>query len=593
MIKDDRGFLWLYTQCGLLTIAESELEHWWQQPDSRIAVTIFGPSEAVRPGVGAAQPRASMSRDGRLWFTNGSVLQMIDPNHLNKNDTPPPVHIEEVIADRKSYSPRDGLRLPALTRDLRIDYTALSFVAPQKVRFRYRLEGHDSEWQDAGTRRQGFYTDLRPGNYRSRVIACNNDGIWNEEGTTLAFSVAPAWYQTWWLRGIGVAGFLALLWGFHQFRVRRLQRQEKQLRDVVDTVPALAFSTSPDGCDQWVNRRWVEYSGLSPKAISGSGWRSVVHPDDLETHVKKWQSSMGSGEPFENEARHRSCSGEYRWFLVRGVPLRDEHGQILKWYGTLTDIEDRKHAEEERQRLHRLQSDLAHINRVSTMGELAASIAHDLKQPIAAAILSANTVIRLLERDQPNVERACRVTTRIIEDVRRASEIIDGLQSLYKKSPPQRERVDVNDIISQMVVLLRSEASRYAVSLRTQLGADLPKTTADRVQLQQVLMNLMLNGIEAMKETGGRLTVKSQLGEQGQLLISVSDNGIGLPDDETDQIFNSFFTTKPQGSGMGLAISRSIIEAHDGRLWATANDGRGASFHFTLPGEAVTPSPGD
>ena len=319
----------------------------------------------------------------------------------------------------------------------------------------------------------------------------------------------------------------------------------------------------------------------------------MVHPDDLETHVKKWQSSMGSGEPFENEARHRSCSGEYRWFLVRGVPLRDEHGQILKWYGTLTDIEDRKHAEEERQRLHRLQSDLAHINRVSTMGELAASIAHDLKQPIAAAILSANTVIRLLERDQPNVERACRVTTRIIEDVRRASEIIDGLQSLYKKSPPQRERVDVNDIISQMVVLLRSEASRYAVSLRTQLGADLPKTTADRVQLQQVLMNLMLNGIEAMKETGGRLTVKSQLGEQGQLLISVSDNGIGLPDDETDQIFNSFFTTKPQGSGMGLAISRSIIEAHDGRLWATANDGRGASFHFTLPGEAVTPSPGD
>jgi signal transduction histidine kinase len=207
--------------------------------------------------------------------------------------------------------------------------------------------------------------------------------------------------------------------------------------------------------------------------------------------------------------------------------------------------------------------------------------------------LNSQGGIRWLKRDQPNVEEACRTTTRIIEDGKRATEIIDRLQSLYKKSPPQRERVEVNEIIGQMVLLLRSEASRCAVSLRTQLGTDLPKAMADRVQLQQVLMNLMLNGIEAMKETGGRLTVKSQLGEQGQLLISVSDNGIGLPDDEADQIFNSFFTTKPQGSGMGLAISRSIIEAHDGRLWATANEGRGASFHFTLPSEAVPPSPGD
>jgi signal transduction histidine kinase len=223
------------------------------------------------------------------------------------------------------------------------------------------------------------------------------------------------------------------------------------------------------------------------------------------------------------------------------------------------------------------------------MGELAASIAHELKQPIAAVITSANTVLRWLQRDQPNVEAACRTTTRIIEDGRRAGEIIDHLQLLYKKLPPQRELVDVNEIIAQMVMLLRGEASRCGVSLRTQLGADLPKTTADRVQLQQVLMNLMLNGFDAMKETGGLLTVKSELAEPGQLLISVSDNGIGLPDDNADQIFNSFFTTKPQGSGMGLAISRSIIEAHDGRLWATANEGRGASFHFTLPSEELKP----
>ena len=166
---------------------------------------------------------------------------------------------------------------------------------------------------------------------------------------------------------------------------------------------------------------------------------------------------------------------------------------------------------------------------------------------------------------------------------KRAGDIIDRLRSLYKKSPPKRELVDVNDIVREMVVLLRGEANRYAVSIRIDLAADLPKITADRVQLQQVLMNLMLNAIEAMRETGGVVTVKSQLDQDGQVMISVSDTGVGLPADKADEIFNAFFTTKPQGSGMGLAISRSIVESHGGRLWATANDGRGATFHFNLP----------
>src|SRR5271168_1085133 len=365
LIADKNATLWLYADCGLIAIPRAELEAWWQSPETIVKSRLLDVFDGAQPMSTPFRPNASLSPDGRLWFANENVVQMIDPDHLDRNSIPPPVHIEEVSADRKNFSLRDGLRLPALTRDLRIDYTALSFVAPQKVRFRYMLEGHDTEWRDAGTRRQAFYTDLRPDNYRFRVIACNNDGIWNEEGTTLAFSVAPAWYQTWWLRGIGVVAFVALLWGFHQLRVRHLQHEEKKLRDVVETVPALAFSTSPDGSNQWVNRRWVEYSGLSPEATSGSGWQSVVHPDDIETHMKKWQSSLTSGEPFENETRQRSGSGEYRWFLVRAVPLRDEQGRILKWYGTLTDIEDRKHAEEE---LRRSQVYLAEAQRISHTG---------------------------------------------------------------------------------------------------------------------------------------------------------------------------------------------------------------------------------
>ena len=216
------------------------------------------------------------------------------------------------------------------------------------------------------------------------------------------------------------------------------------------------------------------------------------------------------------------------------------------------------------------------------MGELTASLAHELKQPIAATITNANACFRWLKRDKPDLEEACAATRRIVADQKYAADIIERLRSLYKKSPPKRELVEMNEIVHEMAVLLQGEANHYGVSVRTDLAAGLPKITADRVQLQQVLMNLMLNGIEAMKETGGVLTVKSQLDDDNQLLISVSDTGVGLPSEKAHQIFDAFYTTKPQGSGMGLAISRSIVESHGGRLWATANEGRGATFYFTL-----------
>jgi signal transduction histidine kinase len=290
---------------------------------------------------------------------------------------------------------------------------------------------------------------------------------------------------------------------------------------------------------------------------------------------------VAGGAPFEMEMRYRrAADGQYRWFLARAVPLRDARGKIVKWYGVSTDIQDRKRAEE-------LQAELAHTNRISTMGELVVSIAHELAQPITATTNNAKASLRWLQRDPPDLTQVRIGTESIIEAGVFASEIIDRLRSLYKKSSPKRELVAINDVIGEMVLLLRSEASGYAVSIRTDLAPALPEITGDRVQVQQVLMNLMLNGIEAMKETGGVLTVKTGRGEGGQLLISVSDTGVGLPEGRADEIFNAFFTTKPQGSGMGLAISRSIVESHSGRLWATSNDGRGATFHFTLPTAVV------
>jgi len=356
----------------------------------------------------------------------------------------------------------------------------------------------------------------------------------------------------------------------------KLQKSEDRLRLAIDTIPALVWSARPDGSVDFVNQRWEEYTGLSLEEGLGWTWRETVHPDDLEGFVREWRAAVDSGEPMRTEVRVRGADGKYRWFLVRNVPLRDENGNIVKWYGSSTDIEDRKRAEQ-------LQADLAHINRVTTMGELAASLAHEIKQPIAATVTNANTCLRWLDRDQPDLDEIREAAIRIVEDGKRAGDIIDRLRSLYKKSPPQRELVEVNEVVHEMVALLRGEANRYGATVRTDLAADLPRIAADRVQLQQVLMNLMLNGIEAMKEPGGVLTVKSQLDQDGRLVISVSDTGVGLPAEKADQIFSAFFTTKPQGSGMGLAISRSIVESHGGRLWAMTNSGRGATFHFTLP----------
>jgi PAS domain S-box-containing protein len=1241
LVTDKHSDLWLYTECGLIEIKSDDLQRWREQPELKVKFDLFDVFDGAQPYLPPFRPVATRSNDGRLWFANDTVAQMIDPDGPLRNPIPPPVHIEDVIADRKTYSPQTRLRLPALTRDLEIDYTALSFVVPQNVHFQYKLEGYDHDWQDAGTRRQAFYSNLPPRSYTFRVKACNNSGVWNEAGASLDFSVAPAYYQTNWFRLSCVAVFIALLWALHRWRVHQLKSQEKRLREAVETIPAMTFTTLSDGSNTFVNKRWTEYTGLSVEKTSGAGWQRAIHPEDLARHSEKWRISVATGQAFEDEARfRRAADGEYRWFLVRGVPLRDRHAKIARWYGTLTDIEDRKHAEEalqrseaelrrrekelrdvidtipaivwsalpdgsnayvnrrfieysgmspeqmagsgwqalihpddlerhaakwreavatgkpheievrsrrldgqyrwqldrglplrdedgnivkwygvttdiedrkraeealqlvssdlqdstakleeaqriahvgywewdltsnrviwsdetyriyglrpqehpidiavlrkmihpedlefvfrvaekalrgglrtdvehriirpdgelrtvhsqgdlkkdasgrpcqmfgtvqditdrkraeealqrsqfyisegqrvahmgswafnaagfeywsselfriygldpsgapptveeylalvhpedrafmkqgiakmlddhlafdftkrivrpdgelrhvrcvgvpvmeggtfqgflgtgmdvtepeqlmeelrlseqylsegqrlahmgswafnpagffdywseelfstygldpqngsptleqylatvhpqdrdfmaetikrmhaersgcdvkkriirpngdlryircvgipvvegevlkgflgtaiditeqelltqqlerqrahladaqklthtgswawrltdrkavhlseewyriygfdpaegepsweayfqrvhqedrlklkstieraivekadydlefrillpngmvkwihtvghpifsgtggleqfagsstditelksaeqEREKLRQLEADIAHTNRVSTLGEMAASLAHEIKQPIAAAITSANSCIEWLAHEPPNLDRARAAAARIDKYGVRAAEIIDRIRSFYKKSPPQRELVDVNGIIHGMLTLLNGEATRHSVVMGTELATDLPKITADPVQLQQVFMNLMLNAIEAMKDSGGELTVKSQL-HDGQLQFSVSDTGVGLPAEKVDQIFSAFFTTKPKGSGMGLAISRSIVESHGGQLWASANRGRGATFHFTLPIQIMESSP--
>jgi PAS domain S-box-containing protein len=502
-----------------------------------------------------------------------------------------------------------------------------------------------------------------------------------------------------------------------------LRRREKELRDVIEAIPAIAFTAQPDGSSLWINRQWVDFSGLSVEETSGLGWQSAIHPDDSIEHAAKWRHSMTSGEPFENEARHRSAKGEYRWFLVRAVPLRDEQGKILKWYGILADITERKCAEAElreseqnyrtlfesidegfctievlfdqnekpvdyrflqispsferqtgiknaagrrmreiapqheehwfeiygrialtgepmrfeneakqlgrwydvyafrvedpnRRRVGILFNDiterkraeaeareserryrealmeLAHANRVTRMGQLTASIAHEVKQPISAAVTGAQAAQRWLNMQPANLAEVSEALLRIVRDGKRAGDIIDRIRDLTKKAPPRKGSLNINETIREVVELTHGEVVKNGVSLRTQLAEDLPLILADRVQLQQVLLNLIINAIEAMRDVSERereLLIRT-CDEPDGVSVEVRDSGPGFTPAAVERVFEAFYSTKAGGLGLGLSICRSIIEAHNGRLWASPNLPRGAVFRFIAPAHPAAAS---
>ena len=334
-------------------------------------------------------------------------------------------------------------------------------------------------------------------------------------------------------------------------------------------------------------RYWSEETfriwGLDPKQGLPTLDQLVeqVHPDDRDRF--KEQGKFLRKEDWAEKFRLVLPDGTVKNMEVIGHPVLDVNGELLEYVGTSIDVTERKRAEAAREGLRQLEADLARISRVATMSEMAAAVAHEVRQPITAATVNASACVRWIAREPPNLEKARAAAERMVDETTRAAEIIKRVASLYRKSSPQREAVDLNEVARETLALLRSEADRQRVTVRAALAPGLPSVAADRVQMQQVLMNLVLNAIEAMQGTGGELNVRSELGENGEIMLSVSDTGVGLPPQAADTIFQAFFTTKPHGTGMGLRISRSIVEAHGGRLWADSEAGRGATFHFTLP----------
>ena len=489
-----------------------------------------------------------------------------------------------------------------------------------------------------------------------------------------------------------------------------IRASERDLSSIINTIPMLAWSARPDGFCDFLNQRWLEFTGLSTEQARGSGWGATIHPDDAKGLLDSWQMALVTGQLDDVEVRMRRFDGEYRWFLLRARPLRDESGKIVRWYGTNTDIDDRKRAEEElrrseaflaegqrltlsgsflwrldtdeitfseqlyrihefdrdspvtferiRSRIHpedlpllsksierrraggssalnyeirlrmpngsvkylrtisheardrdgrpeiigavqdvterrlaeealtQTRSDLAHVTRVTSLGMLCASIAHEVNQPLSGIITNAGTCLRMLAAKPPNVEGARETAKRTLRDGNRASELITRLRALFSNKESMTEPVDLNEATQEVIALSLSELQRNRVILRPEFADDLPVVTGDRVQLQQVILNLIKNASDAMRDVNDRprqLQIRTERDTDDRVRVTVKDVGVGLDPQAMDRLFQPFYTTKNGGMGIGLSVSRSIIERHHGRLWAEPNDGPGATFSFSIP----------
>lgn len=357
---------------------------------------------------------------------------------------------------------------------------------------------------------------------------------------------------------------------------------ERRLQLIIDTMPGMVWSALPDGGGNFANRHFRTYLGLSMDEAREWGWISAVHPEDLAELTVTWEKMTETTQPGECEARLRRFDGAYRWFLCRGNPLVDASGGV-EWFGVNVDIHDWKVAQEE---LREAQAELAHISRVMGMGQLTAAIAHELSQPLSGILVNATAGLHMLNMDPPQVEGAQETVRRTVRDANRASEVTDRIRALYSKRDPVVEIVDLNAIAQEVIGFANSDLRKNGINLKTRLAADLPVVMGDRVQLQQVIFNFIKNGFEAMSGVVGRsrdLEIATARVEANHVRLSVKDAGPGFDSGMSEKLFSPFFTTKSNGMGVGLSVSRAIVESHNGRLWAEPNDPYGATFAFSIP----------
>jgi PAS domain S-box-containing protein len=375
-----------------------------------------------------------------------------------------------------------------------------------------------------------------------------------------------------------------------QERTAELQRsnseilqRERQLRELTEAIPQQIWRTNAAGNIEYFNRNLTDYLGRQANELGDGAFASILHPEDVPLFAQSWEAARDSGSTFEIQARVRGARGQYRWFLIHGNPQRGANGEIICWYGVHIDIEDQRQAQ---QALLLSQENLSRLSRTMSMAEMAASIAHELNTPLTALVVDSHACRRWLNCDPVNIQRAVATTERIVRECTRASSVVSRVRSLFTRSEYVREPTDINALIRELARLLRDDAIRRNVSIKLRLSENIPRLNVDRIQIQQVLLNLAMNGMDAMRESPAReLEFSTEHLPGDEVKVSVRDTGTGLDDEIKIRMYEPFFTTKPAGTGMGLSICRSIIEAHQGRLWAD-NLPNGAAFHFTLGSNA-------
>ncbi len=609
VLEDGQGNLWLSTNNGIVRF----------DPKSA-AIRSYSTAEGL-PGPDLTGWGACFkNRTGEMFFGGFNGATAFHPNSVVDPSYTPQVVLTELRLSGSRVDIGEGSPLsksityaPQLTlshdqRIFSLAFSTLSFLSPGTNRYRYMLEGLDDTWQEVGSgERLATYTTLPPREYTFRVQGATSRGPWNEPGVRLRIDILPAWWNRSWFRAACLAFFMVLIWMIYRMRVHSVEqrylerkRAEEALRRSEAYLTEAQSVTHTGSCAiDGTNRQILYWSEEMFRIFAfdpeqglpmWEQWVQRIHPEDLDKFRMAGDRAFLEKAHCDVEFRIVKPDGTVRYIHAIGHPLLGPSGELVQVVGTMVDISERRRAEEAGDRLRQLEADLAHINRVSTMGELTASLAHEIKQPIGAAVTNAEACVRFLDRDKPDLPEAREAAFEMSKDARRAADIIEHVRSLYRKDSSHQQIVDVNEVIREMAVMLQKDANRHSVTMHTDLIEGLPKVMADRVQLQQALMNLMMNGIEAMRDAGGELRIRSQLAEDGQLLFSVSDTGVGLPTGKETQIFNAFFTTKSQGTGLGLAITRSVVESHGGHIWATANSGRGATFQFTLPQKKAAPA---
>jgi PAS domain S-box-containing protein len=365
---------------------------------------------------------------------------------------------------------------------------------------------------------------------------------------------------------------------------KKLRESELALRQLTETIPEMLWSATPDGAIDYCNVRLLEYTGFSASEIIGSGWTRLLHPDDADQTARVWVSCVATGKPYRVEVRtFHAADHAYRWCVTSALPLLDQQGRILKWHGTVVDMHDWRLAQEE---LRTTQAKLAHMTRVMALGALTASIAHEVNQPLSGIITNSSTCLRMLSADPPNVDGARETVRRTLRDANRASEVITGLRALFSRKDIATESVDLNEATREVVALSSNRLQRDHVIIRTEFDNGLPLVKGDRVQLQQVIQNFLQNALDAMSDVEDRprqLLIRTERDKHDYVRLTVQDAGIGFGSQNPDRLFEAFYTTKNYGMGIGLSVSRSIIESHHGCIWARPNDGPGATFSFSVP----------